>query len=309
MERLLSAREPPSSEVKRACANVLRALGACGGAFLWANSLAGFEAAKALCLTGLADADPAVRAAFAQALAAIAVASSSGAWQEYGSWLCRFSMAGAMGASGRHGSCTCPSPRQCVSTSFRASNVPSCPPLCTADAAKDSCRALEKKPKYKAAQEKALGDVPTACLTTPFVEAASYSNRPVCTALAQAWAAYLTATRAGGMEEQVGAGWVLGAGGLRCCISAEFGCRHFVGFVGNPACPLLVACFACPSLPCPSCTPRRRLLTPRFVCWRCWAPPAWPQAATRRRPSCRGRESWGWAPAAASARTRRRAVV
>ncbi|PRW58658.1 HEAT repeat-containing 5B isoform X2 [Chlorella sorokiniana] len=147
VERLLSAREPPSSDVKQSCANVLRALGACGGAFLWANSLAGFEAAKALCLAGLGDADAAVRAAFAQALAAIAVASSS-------------------------------------------------------DAAKDSCRALEKKPKYKAAQEKALGDVPTACLTTPFVEAASYSNRPVCTALAQAWVAYLTAVRAGGMEEQ-----------------------------------------------------------------------------------------------------------
>lgn len=47
--------------------------------------------------------------------------------------------------------------------------------------------------------------MPTACLTTPFVEAASYSNRPVCTALAQAWVAYLTAVRAGGLEEQVGA--------------------------------------------------------------------------------------------------------
>lgn len=80
MERLLSAREPPSSEAKRSCANVLRALGACGGAFFWANSLAGFEAAKALCLAGLGDADAAVRAAFAQALAAIAVASFSGGY-------------------------------------------------------------------------------------------------------------------------------------------------------------------------------------------------------------------------------------
>ncbi len=80
VERLLSAREPPSADVKCSCANVLRALGACGGAFLWANSLAGFEAAKALCLAGIGDADAAVRAAFAQALAAIAVASSSGVW-------------------------------------------------------------------------------------------------------------------------------------------------------------------------------------------------------------------------------------
>ena len=81
MERLLSAREPPPSDTKRACANVLRALGACGGAFLWAGSLAGFEGAKALCLAGLADPEPAVRAAFAQALGAIAVASTSGQWE------------------------------------------------------------------------------------------------------------------------------------------------------------------------------------------------------------------------------------
>lgn len=73
------------------------------------------------------------------------------------------------------------------------------------DAARDSVRALEKKPKSAAAQDRALADVPTACLTTPFVEAASYSNRTSCTALAQAWVAYLTASRPS-VEEQVGAG-------------------------------------------------------------------------------------------------------
>ncbi|KAL4431040.1 hypothetical protein ABPG75_006296 [Micractinium tetrahymenae] len=145
VERLLGQREL-SVETRLACASVLRALGACGGAFLWASSLAGFEAVKALCLAGLEDGAHAVRAAFAQALGTIAVAATS-------------------------------------------------------DAARDSVRALEKRPKYAAAQDKALADVPTACLTTPFVEAASYSNRASCTALAQAWVTYLAACR-GGMEEQ-----------------------------------------------------------------------------------------------------------
>lgn len=145
VDRLLGQRDT-RLDTKLACANVLRALGACGGAFLWASSLAGFEAVKALCLAGLEDEAHAVRAAFAQALGSIAVAA-------------------------------------------------------TADAARDSVRALVRRPKYVAAQEKALADVPTACLTTPFVEAASYSNRASCTALAQAWVAYLAASRAN-MEEQ-----------------------------------------------------------------------------------------------------------
>lgn len=80
-------------------------------------------------------------------------------------------------------------------------SLPGIPPPSAADTARDSVRALEKRPKYAAAQEKALADVPTACLTTPFVEAASYSNRASCTALAQAWVTYLAACRSG-MEEQ-----------------------------------------------------------------------------------------------------------
>ena len=125
VERVLGGREAGEA-TRLGCANVLRALGACGGAFLWANSLsgererrrwqwrvgegrgcgtdvgkqtlvctpscpkaialkppcatscAGFEAAKALCLACLEDGSAAVRAAFAQALGAIAVAASSG---------------------------------------------------------------------------------------------------------------------------------------------------------------------------------------------------------------------------------------
>jgi hypothetical protein len=72
--------------------------------------------------------------------------------------------------------------------------------LAPTDAAQDSVRALEKWPKYVAAQRKALAEVPTACLTAPFVEAASYSNRASCTALAQAWVTYLMASRQG-LEE------------------------------------------------------------------------------------------------------------
>ncbi len=77
--------------------------------------------------------------------------------------------------------------------------------------------------------------MPTACLTTPFVEAASYSNRPVCTALAQAWVAYLTAVRAGAMEEQVGAAQSAGHGAkiggihwlLHCCThTLAVACLH-----------------------------------------------------------------------------------
>ncbi|KAL4425068.1 hypothetical protein ABPG77_010382 [Micractinium sp. CCAP 211/92] len=145
IERLLGQRDL-SVETRVACASVLRALGACGGAFLWASSLAGFEAVKALCLAGLEDRSHAVRAANAQALGTIAAAATS-------------------------------------------------------DAARESVRTLEKRPKYAAAQEKALADVSTACLTTPFVEAASYSTRASCTALAQAWVTYLSACRTG-MEEQ-----------------------------------------------------------------------------------------------------------
>ena len=86
-------------------------------------------------------------------------------------------------------------------------HAPACLPACLSDAAKESVRLLERKPKNKAAQEKALAEVPTACLTAPFVEAASYSNRACCTALAQAWAVFLTASRAG-LDEQVAlAGW------------------------------------------------------------------------------------------------------
>jgi hypothetical protein len=77
VERMLGGREV-SLETKLACAGVLRALGSCGGAFLWASSLAGFEAVKALCLAGLEDPSPAVRAAFAQALGQVAVAATAG---------------------------------------------------------------------------------------------------------------------------------------------------------------------------------------------------------------------------------------
>lgn len=98
-------------------------------------------------------------------------------------------------------------------------------PLTRPDAASDSARALEKKPKYKAAQDKALGEVPAACLVTPFVEAASYSNRPVCTALAQGWVTYLTASRAA-MEEQVG-WWAVGLcdGGMSVLWLQSHPCR------------------------------------------------------------------------------------
>lgn len=78
IERLLGQRDL-SVETRVACASVLRALGACGGAFLWASSLAGFEAVKALCLAGLEDRSHAVRAANAQALGTIAAAATSGA--------------------------------------------------------------------------------------------------------------------------------------------------------------------------------------------------------------------------------------
>ena len=203
--------------------------------------------------------------------------------------------------------------------------VPVC--ACPADAARDSCRALEKKPKHKAAQEKALGDVPTACLTTPFVEAASYSNRPVCTALAQAWVAYLAASRAGGMEEQVG-----GSGGMRGAVAQ--GVRHGgrAGVLHRGVCLVhwVRSCFGCsaclvdppgtvprplhPPLAltehpfistCGDCLACRRLWSWRCGCWRCWERRAWRRAATKRHPSCPARASWGWAPAAASGRMRR----
>ncbi len=84
------------------------------------------------------------------------------------------------------------------------------------DAASESVRQLEKWPKYAAAQRKALGEVPTACLTAPFVEAASDSNRASCTALAQAWVAYLTASR-GGMEEQASNEHASQQASQQCC--------------------------------------------------------------------------------------------
>lgn len=62
-------------------------------------------------------------------------------------------------------------------------------------AAKDSVAAAGSKPKHHQAQEKALAAVPHQCLSTPFREAVVASNRLVCTAIAQAWVQYLTATR------------------------------------------------------------------------------------------------------------------
>ena len=203
VERLLGSRDAVSAETRLACASVLRALGACGGAFLWASSLAGFEAVKALCLAGLEDPSHAVRAAFAQALGQIAVASTSGEHWEVGRrgcicCICAFCLLHTQWATEAN-----------VQAPHHPNPSSACPDLfLPTDAAKDSVRQLERKPKNKAAQEKALAEVPTACLTTPFVEAASYSNRASCTALAQAWAVFLTASRAG-MEEQVGlAGWL-----------------------------------------------------------------------------------------------------
>lgn len=86
VERVLGQRDA-SMDTKLACANVLRALGACGGAYLWASTLAGFEAVKALCLAGLEDAGHAVRTGFAQALGTLAVAASSGGWLGAGVWV------------------------------------------------------------------------------------------------------------------------------------------------------------------------------------------------------------------------------
>ena len=172
---------------------------------------------RALCLAGLEDPAAAVRAAFARALGQIAVASSSG--EAVGGGTSR----GDCGVYVCRGYCYCrggptQSPPLCCHLelhcpalptdrlSDRLNGGPPTLPASAADAAQESARALDKKPKSRAAQERALSEVPTACLTTPFVEAASYSSRATCTALAQAWQAYLAASRAN-MEEQVGGRW------------------------------------------------------------------------------------------------------
>ena len=49
--------------------------------------------------------------------------------------------------------------------------------------------------KKAASQEKALTEVPTQCLTTPFTEAVAASNRQLCTSLSKAWVVYLSALR------------------------------------------------------------------------------------------------------------------
>ena len=50
---------------------------------------------------------------------------------------------------------------------------------------------LDSKPSKKAALEQIITQVVTSCLTKPFTDAASASNRQALTALAQAWIAYL----------------------------------------------------------------------------------------------------------------------
>lgn len=107
VERLLGQRDL-SVETRLACASVLRALAACGGAFLWASSLAGFEAVKALCLAGLEDGSHAVRAAFAQALGTIAVAATSGACYPRAGLECKLQQAGRLHACGNAHTHTCP---------------------------------------------------------------------------------------------------------------------------------------------------------------------------------------------------------
>lgn len=61
--------------------------------------------------------------------------------------------------------------------------------------AKHSVAAAGAKQKHQQAQEKALAGVIEQCLVIPFAEAAAQSNRPACTALAQAWVHHLTGAR------------------------------------------------------------------------------------------------------------------
>jgi hypothetical protein len=138
----LSKEKDAEEGLRLNCANVLRALGSCGGAYLWANGLAGYEAARPLCLAGLEDRSHVVRSAFAGALAMVVAAAA-------------------------------------------------------ADTAVESVRAAGSKPRQQQAQQKALAAVLTQCLVVPLTEAIVASNHVACTALAQAWVAYLSAIRTG----------------------------------------------------------------------------------------------------------------
>lgn len=73
----------------------------------------------------------------------------------------------------------------CLQPLPQHASPPAPPPLDLLSAAADSVRALEKKPKAKAAQERALGEVVAQCLVAPFVDASAAGNRAACTALAQ----------------------------------------------------------------------------------------------------------------------------
>ena len=58
-------------------ADVFRAIAACGGAQLWANSMSSYEFSRTACLAGIEDPNAQVRAAYARALGEIVTASMS----------------------------------------------------------------------------------------------------------------------------------------------------------------------------------------------------------------------------------------
>ena len=75
----LPAHRPVPLSCRLASAGVLRALARSGGACLWHSGLAGYDDARAVCLSGLEDPSHEVRTAFAQTLGEIVVASTSDA--------------------------------------------------------------------------------------------------------------------------------------------------------------------------------------------------------------------------------------
>lgn len=156
VEKILSKEGKNAPEpVKIGCADVLRALGASGGACFWVNNHSSFDHIRSVCLEFLEDStSEAVRSAFATALGQIAAAASSDA-----------------------AIATFKSPPDNNNNSNSNSNT-------------------EAGHRKKAAsQEKALAEVPTQCLTTPFTEAAAATNRQLCTSLAKTWVVYLSALR------------------------------------------------------------------------------------------------------------------
>lgn len=161
VEKILSKEGKNATEpVKIGCADVLRALGASGGACFWVNNLSNFEYIRSVCLEFLEDStSEAVRNAFATALGQIAAASSSDA-----------------------AIATFKSPPDNNNNNNNSNS-------------NNNSKTDAGHRKKAASQEKALAEVPIQCLTTPFMESVAASNRQACTSLAKAWVVYLSTLR------------------------------------------------------------------------------------------------------------------